>query len=629
MWIKTGKWTLGMLLITLLVCRDGWARDHENALKVTARVDRTTVELYERLALEVIVEGPARSLPAPAGLQLEGLKIVGGPQSSTQVQMANGAWSSRLSYTYQLRAEKEGSWTIGPIPITFQGRTYQSNSITIQVKKPEAPPAQSGIDSDSNVPNDRQSDLFVWATVSNPEPFVGQPIEITYELFTRIKVVNFEPERIPEFSGFVVEDVELPERPVVTNRTLNGKEYATAVVHRAILYPTTAGDLTLEPFAVKFAVEVRGRDPFDDFFQSPFGPPGRSSLFSQHQQEIRQSNSISLHVRPLPVEGKPESFSGAVGEFELKASAGKTTVQVGEAIVVEATLTGQHGLKLLSIPPAASITQFKTYEPKAGDVVPNPARPGWSMRTVEYIYVPFEQGQFEIPGIEFSYFDPNSSSYKTLRSDPIAVFINPGPSGEGIPVMARDQRGEIRLLGKDIRYIKTSAPIRSHIEPYRTPWFWGSVLFPFPVIPAVVVMSRRRRKMLEDQGYARAIRARGESTRRLANARSLHTNASFRECLDEMAAAFRGYLSDRFNRPPASISPEVIRDALTSYGVGADRIDSVLDIWETLASVRFSPVNPDPDSIARLMDRVSECLDELEKSRWKARTARSCRSDRA
>ena len=629
MWKKTGKWTICLLALALFACEIGSARDSDDVLKVTARVDRTTVDLYERIALEVVVEGPARSLPAPSGLQLEGLKLVGGPQTSTQVQMANGAWSSRLSYTYELRAEKEGSWTIGPIPIPFHGKTYSSNPVTIIVKKPEAPPAQSGVDSDSNVPNDRQSDLFVWATVSNPDPFVGQPVEVTYELFTRVRVVNFEPERIPEFSGFIVEDMELPERPVVTNRTLNGKEYATAVVHRAILYPTTAGEVTLEPFAVKFAVEVRGRDPFDDFFQSPFGPPGRSSLFSQHQQEIRQSQAVSLHVRPLPAADKPESFSGAVGAFELSASAGKTSVQVGEAVVIEATLTGQHGLKLLSIPPAASLPQFKSYEPKAGDIVPNPARPGWSMRTVEYIYVPFEQGQFEIPGIEFSYFDPDASSYKTLRTDPIAVVINPGPSGEGMPVMARDQRGEIRLLGKDIRYIKTNATIRAHVEPYRTAWFWGSVVFPFPVIPAVVVLNRRRRKLLDDQGYARAIRARGESAKRLARARSLHAQVSLRECLDETAGAFRGYLSDRFNRPPASISPDVIRDTLSAYGVEAARIESVLGIWETLASARFSPVIPEPDSIARLLERVSECLDDLEKIRWKARVTGAGRSDRA
>lgn len=616
---KTGKLILCAVIVWILGSGAGIAKDAGDAIKVTARVDRTTVGLFERIALEIIVEGPARSLPAPAGLQLEGLKIVAGPQSSTQVQMANGSWSSRLSHVYELRAEKEGTWTIPPVTVAFQGRTYQSNPIAVVVKPPDTQAAQPGIESDSGIPNDRLTDLFVWATVSNMEPFVGQPLEIVYELYTRVKVVNYEIERIPEFSGFISEEYPVPERPAVTNKRLNNLDYATAVVHRVTLYPTVPGEVTLEPFAMKFAVEVRGKDPMDEFFNSPFGPMGRNSFFSQHQQEIRQSQALRIQVKSLPSEGKPDTFSGAVGQFELSGSLDKSVAQVGEAIIMKATLTGNHGLKMLTIPPGPTLPQFKCYEPKAGDVLSNPGKPGWSMRTFEYILVPFESGQFEIPGIEFSYFDPETGLYQTLRNEPSSVTVNPGPGGDGITLMTHDGGGEIKLLGKDIRYIKTGTRINSYIEPYRTGWFWGSIAFPIPLIPVALMIGRHRRKLLEDDGYARSVRARGESTKRLAKARSLLNDSTIRECLDELAAAFRGYLSDRFNRTPASISVSVIQDELQKHGFDAARIEQVTSLWETLESARFSPAVSGSAEIGTMIENVSVQLDALETVRWRSR----------
>ena len=166
-------------------------------------------------------------------------------------------------YTYTLSAIKEGTWTIPAAQIYYKGREYQSNAIPVKVVKyqvtGEADPAV-------DIPKQKMQDLFLWATVSNSDPYVGEAIEVSFDVYTRLKVTNFSVQQAPSFSGFWAEEVEMPKNPRVSRKVVNGVEFSEATVHKVELYPTVSGELIIDPLNMVFEVETQQSESIRSIF---------------------------------------------------------------------------------------------------------------------------------------------------------------------------------------------------------------------------------------------------------------------------------------------------------------------------------------------------------------------------
>ena len=587
----------------------------DDAIRLNAAMDRQTVYVFDRFTYQITVEGSARSLPEPQIRFSEGIKSLGSPTSSSQIQVVNGRWSSKRTYSYTLRAEKEGRITIPSAVVRYRGKVYKSNEITLNVIKMKSSGAQAADGESLNIPRSRMSDLFLWALVDNPNPYLGEGIAVTFNIFTRLKITDYAVQESPSYSGFWSEEIPLPKSPSVESKVVNGMQYSMATVHKVYLFPTVTGELVIDPLTMVFEFQGTKKDPFDSFFQSPF----RSSMFNMNRQELRSSQAVTVNVRPLPPAGQPDNFTGAVGQFELETLLDKRSVQVGDAVVLKVLLSGSHNLETLPSPELPYIEAFKTFEPKSKDVDWHPNRSGWKQREYEYILVPHKAGDFEIPAIEYSYFNPKTVRYGKLETKPITLHVDRSAESDGERVFISSSNGEIERLGYELRYIKTNVRITPYRPPYYSAWFIVMLFSPFPIVPLIRKYARHRQLMMGDQAYARAFRARGESQQRFKSAEEAFAGGDYDAAVDEAAKALLGYLGNRLNLPVSGMTIDDVVDALHKRMVSEDVSNRIFKYWNDLDQTRFAPGIPSMETTQTFIRTGRELIDRLEREKLKKR----------
>lgn len=576
-----------------------------------ASVDRTRVTLFERVTYTIEVASDSRNRAEPQPPEFKGFKVMGPPRTSSQFSWVNGVTSNVMSYSYVLEAREEGRHVWEPASMVVDGEVIRSAPVEITVLKPGAPPPAEG----SNMPGlrnmdpDRLQSLFIETVVDDETPFVGQAVRVSYHVFTRVSIRNFGIQDEPDYQGFWVEPVDLPAQPALNSRVIEGIEYKEAKIHEVILYPTVSGELMIPPLRMVFEFQDRRQDPFDSFFNSPFG----SGMFGV-RQESRSTSTTALQVRPLPEEGKPPGFSGAVGLFKLEAELKNPSVKAGEAITMTVTLRGNHGLKTIGTPVAPDLPRFKVFDPKAGEVAPDPQEPGWWKRSFDYVLVAHEPGEYTIPGFTFSYFDTGTESYQTLKTPDVSVSVAPAPGGN-LPLPYSPAGRELTLLNADVRYIKTADKLSNQVEAYRSSWFAVMMVIPVILIPSLLLLDARRRRLEGDTAFAREVRARSGSGRRFAEAISANHHGDVSKALDETAAGFARYLSDRLGLPTGGITLGTILGEMNLRSIPETHIQNVRQYWETLETARYGPVDVSGTDIEDLIRKGQALVDQLEKIR--------------
>jgi BatD DUF11 like domain len=604
----------GSLLILLWIAAGTNLLAGPPPVTLKAVTDSKAVYLFDRISYRLEVEGSSRNLPEPRIQLPEGLKVEGVPRSSSQVQWINGKWSSSMTYQYTLKAVKEGSWTIPPATVVQKRQTFRSNSIRVKVLKPQASGGTTG-EGDTKIPRNKLNDLFLWAEVDQSDPYLGQAITVTYDVYTRLQVVDYDVQQSPAFTGFWAEVVPRPQNPHVSTRTIQGVEYAVATIHTVELYPTVTGDLIIEPLIMGLTIESKNRNPMDDFFGR--GSAFRSPFMNFNRKESRSSQTLSIHVKPLPVEGKPVDFTGAVGDFKLDSSLDKHAVQAGDALILTLQLAGKHVLKTLPPPSMPILPNFKAFDPKAGDVTDFPDIPDWNVRKFELILVPHRPGDYTLPPVTYSYFNPADAQYHTLTTGEHQVHINPAPGMEYATMIAPSGNGSIQLIGHEIRYIKTQVDIIPFTPPYTHLWFLLLAALPIPGVPFILFYGRHRKKLSGDQAYARAFKAKGEFQDHFRMAKSALTKGSYDMVVDSVANGFASYLGNRMNLPTAGLTLEMISDELANRDVPAALMESIKTYWEQLETIRFAPGNPGREQIESLVNSGFDLISSMEKLKMK------------
>ena len=241
----------------------------------------------------------------------------------------------------------------------------------------------------------------------------------------------------------------------------------------------------------------------------------------------------------------------------------------------------------------------------------HPSKPGWKQRTYDYIIVPHEAGDFVVPGVKFVYFDPKEQVYKTIKTEPFSLDVTPSAGSTGNFSIQKNGTN-IELLGQDIRYIKTSVEIKPYRPAYTQSIFWFFIILPFPVVPAVLIYGRHRKKLLGDRAYARSFHAKSSSQKRFQTARLKFDSDQGEAALDETAKAFNGYLADRLNLPPGGITLKLVQDELSVRGVSAELREKVTHFWNMMETARFAPGIPKSDTVRELIDQGMQMVDVLE-----------------
>ena len=580
---------------------------HAQDIQVRAFLSADRVGWGGQFVLNVEVSGTQQTDSEPVLPDMEEFGQYLGSGKSTSVQIVNGRTSVALTYQYRFQATAEGVFEIGAVKVTAEGRTYESEPISLVVSDTPAP--RGGI-ADSEEPADEISpdDLFIETEVSRTRVFENEPVVVEYRIFTRVTVDSYTISMLPQATGFWTERLERSDAPQVERVVRDGSEYLTATVRRVALFPTGPGERTIDPLGIEAQVRVpdrRRRNPLGDFF-------GASGLFNRRVPVAVASRPVTIEVLPLPAEGRPGSFTGHVGELDVATSADRSSVAANEALTLRVDLTGTGNLRVLGAPEIDFPDEFEVFPPETSESIAPGGGSIRGSRSYEYVLIPRAPGSVTIPPVEVSYFDPRSRTFGTARSQPVAVTVTgdaaaPGGESGAVPSAVEPIREEIRFIHigpADFR--PAGVPLHSAAG------FWIVLLLPVAAVVGAAAVRRHRDRIEGDVAYARVRRARRMAKKRLARAGGL-ASGDPRDFYAEVAGALQGLVADKLNVAEAGLLREETERLARQRGASDETLERLFACLDDCDLQRFAPAGADREPPEAVLERAAALMGDLAK----------------
>ncbi len=527
--------------------------------------------------------------------EMQDFQILMGPTTSqrSQVQIINGKVSreQEYSYTYILKADKKGSFTIPPATIEVEGKKYESNPLSITVVEAgEDQNRQEAASSESSNGTVADDDLFVTMRANKTSVYQSQPVLLTTRIYTRVNLEGISDIHHPTFRSFIAEDLVGSENIEWSLENIKGKTYRVGTYNQKIIFPQQSGNLKIEPISMEFLVRMRqtrqSNNVFDNFFDT-----------HRTVRKTATSEGITLNVKPLPTP-RPANFSGFVGSLNMDVSASKNKASVNDGITLKTVISGTGNLKVAGSPNINIPPDFDVFDPNTSSNLNTTSAGQKGSKTFEQLIIPRHSGSFEIPSVEYVFFDPSNGQYRTLKSNPIIIEVE--RNGEelsdenGTSTSARPgarNRESVQYLGQDIRYIKTGSTV---LKPANT-FFFGTWQFYLgylsPLLLFVIISIVYRQKIKENANIQlkKTKRANKIARKRLKKA-AHHLKSGDNEAFyEELSKGLWGYISDKLMIPGAELTSDNVRQVLEENGAQTDNTEKLLEILETCEYARYAP----------------------------------------
>lgn len=554
-------------------------------IEVIADVDVPTVLVGEDVTYTVTVKGanlPDNISPIVEGLDAPGLSLISTARQRTLLSgssvtiIINGKTIKQdknaeeiVQFTYILRPQRPGGFKIGPASVLVGGQTYKSNIVTFDVStQPIAPTGVTG-----------RAPVFLHAEISPKQLFVGESVVAKFYLFAEPdhEITDLGRYELPKFEGFMKTDIEPPNKYKVVQQFLGNKPYNTIYLGRILLFPIKAGKLTISSMKIEYLERQRaGTHPF-------FGPQYRE------YKDILESEPVTIEALPLPGEGKPINFSGAVGRFSMKVNLGNSNIKVGESVNLELTIEGIGNLESTNLPTLNFPPEFQSYPPEKQDQRSVISEEVHSVRTIKYILIPQKEGTYSLGPIEFSYFDPLEHSYKTLQMSVPTITV--APSAGNIPsTFSIKPYEDVQSLGKDIRYIK---PDTDSLEDqsmlfYQTEWYLAIHVIPLFFLGGAVLLNRRKTKLKTDKAFSRRISALPSVRKKLKYAEDSARSGKYEEFYQQLSSAILNFIADMMNLKAAGLTSEEIKTKLRERGADEKIIKNITNLLNRCDECRYT-----------------------------------------
>jgi hypothetical protein len=435
-WRRAGRVAVLLFLVPVAA--------HTADFTLRSEVDARKVGLEDQLQLTITVEGSGgpEDVPLPA---LTNLEAMGGPFQSTQISVVNGRMSQSRSYTYVLQPRRVGKAEIGPVQAG--GQTAPAIPVEVVAGSIRPREAQRPTDPFAMDPfGDPMQQLFgrrpraaapkvlIQASPSRTRLHVGEPLVLTYELYSQAGVSDLRFKEAPQYAGFWVEDLERPQTaPSGEPATVDGERYRRVPVLRKLLFPTRAGSLTIPPASFRIGL-------------------ARQGFFDDGAVVERSTKPVVVSVEPLP---DAPGFSGAVGRFRTSATLDRDAVPLGEAATLRFRIEGTGNLEWIDRAPDVTLPGAKVFPPqKKSELKPTPQGMTGS-RTWEFVVVPQTSGSVNVPGLPFSYFDPAAGRIETARTTPLTLRVLAGSAAAGAAASP-----PVALAGQEA----AGLPLRSELD---------------------------------------------------------------------------------------------------------------------------------------------------------------------
>lgn len=517
------------------------------------------------------------------------LEILMGPSTSRQssFQMVNGhtSSSSSITYTYILCATANGTFTIPPARATVNGKQITSNSLRIKVSGQAQ--SNNGSQRQQRQPSGVRSagtpisgsDLFIKVSANKSRVHEQEPILLTYKVYTLVELTSLNG-KMPDLKSFYSQEIPLPQQKKFTVEHVNGKPYRTVTWSQYVMFPQMTGKLEIPSITFEGVVVQSNPniDPFEAFFNGGSG-------YIEVKKQIK-APGMSIEVLPLPE--RPTGFSGGVGQFSVKATLDQTEVKANDPVTLRITVSGTGNMKLLKEPVVKFPQDFDKYDAKQNDETKLTSNGIEGSVTWEFLAVPRHQGSYDIPPVEFTYYDTRENAYRTLKTQGFKLNVAKG-SGNG-HVISSDQQN-IEQLNNDIHYIKTGDVVQRQSGDYffGSTGYWIALALLTLTFITLFVVFRQRAIDNANIGKMRGKKANKVATKRLKLADKLMKAGKASEFYDEVLRALWGYVGDKLNIPVEQLSRENISQRLTERHVNEETVNLFISALDECEFERYAP----------------------------------------
>ncbi len=558
-------------------------------MQVSAAVGDSTADVGQSVDFTITVNG-ATEATVPENINVDGLTITYvGPNAQTEINFGSAFGSGSHIHrsvvcTYSVVPQRAGEFVIPAQQVAVDGKNYTTQAVTLRVGG-TASSGGGGGGAGGGAADANGSGQLYYAEFVLPRDtaYIGEALPVEVRLYVDARV-RAQLEELPEITaeGCTVQKVTKPTQSQVTR---NGRDYVM-VTYKTAITPATAGKVTLGPVTVQAEAQLpqsrprrRAGGPFDDpMFQNPFFDDA-FRMMSPPQQVTIRGEPVELKVKPLPAQGQPASFGGAVGEFSLTTSANPAMVEAGDPVTITAKITGRGDFDRVLAPRIKNPDGWKAYPPSAKFDADDDV--GISGTKIFQLAVIPQQNKTETPALEWSYFDPIKEAYVTLTGPGSTLKVEGEPQPAAAPVIAR-QGGQEALqaapnpAAPDIQYIRAdSAGWGETFEPlYENRLFWAAQGAPLLALLAFAGLQTARKRAANQQARQRAQwRREKEAEVSAMQRRDVPESALYQAA----ARALRLEAAIQTGRPPEMLDGNDVAEARALDEALAERVRALFD----------------------------------------------------
>ena len=543
-------------------------------VEFTAKVSKKKLGLNERLRIDFEMNQDGDNFEPPS---FEGFRVLGGPNQSISNSWINGKRSYSKTYSFFLAPLKKGVVTIGQAAIEVDGERYKSLPVEVVVTEAVEIPKDG-----NNADYLASENVHLVAEVSNTNPYLNEAITVVYKLYVSNQVSitsNWREIDSPKYADFWSQNLDQKGQLQIYEGQYRGEDYRYVVLRTAVLYPQKTGELSIEPLTLDVPIDVRSNRR--DFF-------GR--FMTTRVNKTISAGRRTINVKPLPLENRPEDFTGAVGFFDFDSSISRSELDAQESLEYSVTVRGEGNLKLFELPKPQFPNAFEVYEPARNDKISTRTSGMRGSVSEVYTLVPQNQGTYPLPPLSFSYFDPNLERYITKTTQDHIVSVINGPAQES--ALQNNERADTNLVVVDtdrFSYIKLQSDwLARNPAPWFGTWaYWRWVLGLLIFLPLWFVLSAIRNRYLGDTASRDLRKRKRLIAQYLSQAKAEQQNpTAFYAALERSLHLF---LKAQLKLETSGLSKENIRALMTQRTLTQDAIDRLIGLIERCERARYAP----------------------------------------
>ncbi|MEQ8218288.1 MAG: BatD family protein [Arenibacter sp.] len=558
-------------------------------------LSKDVLGINERLRVDFTMNRDGDNFVPP---DFEGFRVLMGPSQSISSSWVNGVRSFSKTYTYTLAPTARGKFTIKQATIVIKGETYKSLPKEVEVTAAVERP-----DGEKTVDDVADESLHLVAEISKTSPYLNEAVTVVYKLYASpsIDVTNFRALDNPKYNNFWSQDIPVTKYDV-QNTTFDGKSYRSVILKRVVLYPQRTGELEIEPLSLDVSLQVPTNKR--DFFG------GR--IFAQTNKTVSAGNR-KINVKPLPTEGKPADFSGAVGEFQFSVTTSKNQLNASESLQAKVAINGKGNLKLFEIPSLNIPSSLEVYDPEFNESVRTTLSGMEGNVSNSYTVVPTFKGKYPIPSIAFSFFNPKTEKYQTLSSGEIMINVLEGPTSGAADNTGSISNNKQRVVATGDQFVFNK--IKPNLTTINNQYFFGSTSFflwwllPVLLIPLAILFGKKREAIASDVEGNKIKRANKLAKKYLSAAKkALGSKESFYVALEK---ALHNYLKAKLKIETSEFSKDKIASLLSEKNVDEATREGFMGLLKNCEMARYSPFSD--VQMQQDYNKASEVISQLDK----------------